>query len=97
MILSGIKKRGGVMIRTIVGFSGFTFSTIALFPQIYCIYTSKSVKDISWFMLINFLISSLCWGLYGFMTKAVPVLATNVCTFICAIILLSFKSTYGKE
>ena len=50
---------------TISGFVGSICSAIALTPQIYKVYQTKSAKDISLLMLLNYLICSVSWMIYG--------------------------------
>ena len=79
----------------------FTISLIAsitpifsLVPQIIKIYKSRSSKDLSLLMLINFLVCSLSWIAYGFLTETETVWITNLIMTIFTIILIIFKIRY---
>ncbi len=80
-----------------IGFIATLTSTISLLPQLYQTYKSKKVEDLSIYMLINFIICSICWMIYGFLTNAMSVLVTNVIMTICSIVLLIFKIRYSKN
>ncbi|MFK7967928.1 MAG: SemiSWEET family sugar transporter [Rickettsiaceae bacterium] len=71
-------------------------SVISLMPQIVKSYKTKSVGDLSILMIINFLISSICWTLYGILIDAVSVWATNIVMTVFSLILMNFKFKYDK-
>jgi len=49
------------MITSTIGFLAAFTSTISLIPQIYKTYKLKSSQDLSYLMLVNFLITSILW------------------------------------
>ena len=81
---------------TIVGFIASFTSVISLIPQIIKSYKTKSVSDLSFLMLVNFLICSISWTLYGILIDDLSVLATNIVMTIFSFILLVFKIRYAK-
>lgn len=83
-----------VIIESIIGFLAGFSSMISLFPQIHKTYTTKSTKDLSTLMLLNFVFSSLMWVFYGLMIDSVAVWLTNIIMLICAIFLIYFKYKY---
>ncbi|MBP9792185.1 MAG: hypothetical protein KBC27_03130 [Rickettsiales bacterium] len=82
------------MLITIIGFLAGLTSTISLLPQIYKTYTSKTTRDLSAIMLINFALCSLLWIIYGFLTNSMSVTITNIVMLICSVILVYFKLRY---
>lgn len=72
-------------------------SIISLVPQIFQTYRTKSAKDLSLLMLINFLICSLSWIVYGCLTNMWTVLATNVVMTIFSVILIVFKVRFTPK
>ena len=80
-----------------IGFIALSTSTISLLPQIYHTYKTKSVKDISLLMLINFLICSISWIVYGILTDTTSVWITNCIMTIFSIVLLIFKLKYKSQ
>ena len=85
------------MFLLIISLIASTTSVVSLIPQIYRTYHLKSANDISIWMLINFVICSISWIIYGLITGAFSVWATNVIMLVFAIILLVFKVRYTSE
>lgn len=71
-------------------------SNIALLPQIYKSYRSRSVNDLSVLMLINFLICSVTWVIYGFYIEDMTVWLTNCISTFFNLTLLCLKIKYHK-
>jgi|JFJP01.1.fsa_nt_gi MtN3 and saliva related transmembrane protein len=80
----------------VLGFIASITSVISLIPQIVKSYKTKSVGDLSILMIVNFLISSISWALYGILIDAVSVWATNIVMTVFAIILMKLKFKYDK-
>lgn len=79
---------------TLIGLIAVFTSTVSLIPQLYQTYKTKSAKDLSILMLINFVICSLSWVIYGILTDSISVLITNIIMTISSIALLIFKLKY---
>ncbi len=82
------------MLITIFGFLAALTSTISLIPQIYKTYKTKSTRDISVLMLLNFVFSSICWVIYGAMIDAMSVVWCNVIMLGFSLILMVLKYCY---
>ena len=85
------------MIVSFVGFIASFTSVISLLPQIYKSYTSKSCRDVSLLMLINFFVSSLSWVVYGILTNTQSVWITNIIMLLFSLIILYMKVKYSNE
>jgi MtN3 and saliva related transmembrane protein len=85
------------MLLAAVGFVAFFTSTISLVPQMYRTFTTKSVDDLSLLMLVNFVIGSIAWVIYGIMTDTFSVWFTNILWAICSVIMLWFKIRYSAK
>lgn len=72
-------------------------SFIGLLPQIYKSLKTKSTKDLSLLMLINYLICSLAWIIYGSYTDSMFVLVSNVVGLLSSIILIIQKKLYDAR
>ncbi len=77
-----------------VGFLAATTSTISLVPQILHSFKTRSVKDLSIWMLWNFLLSSVLWCLYGSMLGSAAVICTNVIMSVFSVWLIILKYKY---
>lgn len=82
------------MLIEIIGFFAALTSTFSLFPQIVKIYKTKSTRDLSYFMLANFLLTSSFWVAYGGLISSQPVLVANVICVISSVWLIQLKWKY---
>lgn len=82
-----------MFIKTIGFFAAFT-STISLVPQLVQSFRTKSVNDLSIWMLWNFLISSVLWCIYGVMIVSNAVICTNLIMTLFSVWLLILKVKY---
>ena len=78
------------------GFSAALLTTIAFLPQLYKTWKTKSADDVSLTMLISFLIGIICWIIYGLKINSIPILISNIITFIFNFSILILKITYSK-
>ena len=85
------------MLISIIGFIATVTSVISLPPQLYQTYKTKSAKDISLFMLINFLICSISWVVYGFLTDTASVWITNIIMGVFSLLMIVLKIVYDHS
>jgi MtN3 and saliva related transmembrane protein len=71
-------------------------SFVGLFPQIYKTYKTKSAHDLSMIMLLNYLICSFAWIIYGSYTNSTFVIYSNVIGLISSIISILQKKYYDS-
>ncbi len=79
---------------TLLGLVAGTLTTASFIPQVVKTWKSRSAKDISLVMFSTFCIGILIWIIYGFLIRSVPVILTNIITFILAFIILILKIKY---
>ena len=79
------------------GFSAALLTTIAFLPQLYKTWKTKSADDVSLTMLISFMIGLICWIIYGLKINSIPILISNIITFIFNFSILILKITYSKN
>jgi MtN3 and saliva related transmembrane protein len=60
-----------------VGYLGSVLLGLTLVPQVHRTYTLKSTRDLSIFYLILQALSNVCFLIYGYLIKSVPVLLCN--------------------
>jgi MtN3 and saliva related transmembrane protein len=77
-----------------IGFLAFFTSCISLIPQILRTYKTKSVEDLSFLMLLNFLVCSVSWVVYGMMLNAFSIWLTNIFMSLSSLFLLILKCKY---
>ncbi|MBN2425797.1 MAG: SemiSWEET transporter [Calditrichaceae bacterium] len=69
-------------------------TTIAFFPQVFKVITTKSTHDISLFMFLIMAIGIFLWFLYGLFINALPVILANFISLFLATIILVYKLKY---
>jgi MtN3 and saliva related transmembrane protein len=79
-----------------IGIIASITSVVCFLPQIYKNHKTKSVEDLSGLMLINFVICSLAWAIYGSLTDAYYVTLTNVIGLIASCFLMGQKIYFKK-
>ncbi|PWY56752.1 hypothetical protein DGG96_04915 [Legionella qingyii] len=85
---------------SIVLFSGcvaFVTSFIGLLPQIIKSLKTRSTQDLSMIMLVNYLICSLAWIIYGSSTDSFFVISSNVVGLIVSLLLILLKRYYDAR
>lgn len=85
---------------SIVLFSGiiaFITSFIGLLPQIIKSLKTKSTQDLSMIMLINYLVCSVAWIIYGSSTDSFFVISSNVVGLIVSLLLILLKRHYDAR
>ncbi len=79
---------------TWIGLLAGTLTTISFFPQMLKTWKTRSTKDISLEMFLLFCSGVLLWIIYGLFLRDIPVIMTNVATFILAFPILILKLRY---
>lgn len=85
------------MLEYFFGLIAFITSFIGLAPQIYKTFQIKSAKDLSMLMLLNYLICSIAWIIYGGFTGAGFVISSNIAGSILSIISIVQKIYYDSK
>ena len=80
-----------------VGLFGAFLSAITFIPQVLQAWRTKSVADLSLWMLLIVFLSVIVWLVYGFYLMLLPVIIANSIILILAIVLLVFKYTFRKK
>ncbi len=80
-----------------LGLFAGALTTIAFLPQIFKTYRSKSADDVSFSTFILFGIGVAIWGIYGWEIHAIPVIISNLITFILASLIILMKVIFSKS
>lgn len=75
----------------LIGSTAGTLTTIAFVPQVLKTWRTRSVEDLSLWILLAFTTGVALWVLYGVVTRALPLMVTNGATLLLALVLLSMK------
>ena len=74
-----------------IGYFAATLSAVALIPQIYQIWTTRSARDVSFGMLASLLTSSIIQLIYAVLTGQYPVILTNCISITLRSLVLGCK------
>ncbi len=80
----------------LLGYIGAFLSAITFIPQVWQAWKTKSVGDLSIWMILIVITSCVVWLVYAVSTKPIlgPVIAANTVVLILAILLFYFKLTF---
>jgi MtN3 and saliva related transmembrane protein len=74
-----------------VGLFGAFLSSITFIPQVVKAWQTKSVGDLSIWMILIVFTSVIVWLVYGFYLNLLPVMIANAIILLLSIVLLVFK------
>ena len=72
-------------------------NSIQLFPQLYKTYTTKSVKDLSFYSLSLILMTNLLWLLHGYFIFDISLFVAGIVSMIINVSLLTLYFFYKKK
>ena len=78
------------------GYAGSFLSSITFIPQVYKAWQSKSVGDLSVWMILIVVTSTILWLVYGIGINSRPVIIANSVILSFSLVLLYFKFTFKK-
>ena len=80
-----------------IGYFGSFLTSITFLPQGYKSWQSKSVGDLSIWMILIVLTSTIVWLVYAFAIHSGPVISANLVVLVLTLVLLYFKLTFKKQ
>lgn len=80
-----------------LGLLAGALTTVAFLPQLVKTWRSQSAEDVSIGMFLLFAAGVVLWGIYGWEIHALPVILTNIVTFILAAAILVLKLMFDKR
>jgi MtN3 and saliva related transmembrane protein len=72
-------------------------NSIQLLPQLYKTYTTKSVKDLSFYSLLLIIITNMLWLLHGYFIYDISLIMAGVVSMIINVVLLILYFLYRKK
>ncbi len=82
---------------TILGVTAGVLILTGWIEQIYKGYKSKSLKDVSKFLMIFISAGAILWLIYGFIVLDVFIIGTNIAAIVLMMIVLGMKTRYDKQ
>jgi MtN3 and saliva related transmembrane protein len=80
-----------------IGYFGSFLTAITFVPQVYKSWQSKSVGDLSIWMVMIVVTSAIVWLVYAFAIKSGPVIVANTIVLLLTLVLLYFKYRFQKK
>ena len=81
----------------VVGHVGAFLSSVTLIPQVYKVWKTKSVNDLSLNMMLIVFTSTIVWLVYAFALMLWPVILANGIICFLSALLIYFKFAYTKK
>ena len=82
---------------TILGVAAGVLILTGWVEQIYKGYKTKSLKDVSKFLMIFISTGSILWSIYGIIVSDVFIIGTNMAAIILMMIVLGMKMNYDVK
>lgn len=80
-----------------IGYAAGIFTLINFLPQVLKSYTTKSVEDVSYLMVITYAISMILWVTYAYLINSWPIMITNSIAFLMSVVQLFLMFKYEKN
>jgi MtN3 and saliva related transmembrane protein len=80
----------------VIGYVAGFLTTIAFVPQVWKIWTTKSVKDVSLQAFVAFAAGVALWLVYGILKQEPPIIVWNAVTLALAAAILVMKLKYRQ-
>ena len=78
----------------ILGRAAGTITSITFLPQVIRIWKTRSVKDISFLMMLLLILGTSLWLTYGLLLKDTAIIYTNVMVLVMSLVMFYFKIKY---
>ncbi len=82
---------------TILGVTAGVLILTGWVEQIYKGYRTKSLKDVSKFLMIFISAGAILWLIYGIIVNDVFIIGTNVAAIVLMMIVLIMKKKYDRQ
>lgn len=79
-----------------IGYLGSFLTAITFIPQVYKSWQTKSVGDLSSWMIFIVLSSTIVWLVYAFAIQSGPVIVANAVVLLLTLVLLYLKIRFRK-
>jgi MtN3 and saliva related transmembrane protein len=88
---------GGLQWIDYLGLFGAFLSSITFLPQVFKAWKTKSVDDISSWMLVILMGNVTTWLVYGIVRKDLAIIIANAIIMGLTLLLAWFKVSFGKS
>lgn len=81
----------------IIGYVAAALSSISFLPQVVKTWRTKSARDLSWLMLVIFMLGLVLWEIYGIWIRSMPMILVNLLLLSSASVILVCKIRYDRR
>jgi len=81
----------------IIGFIAATLTTTSFVPQVFRVWKTKEVEDISFMMYLSMFFGVSLWFYYGFLINSISMMIANIISAFLVLSILYFKRRYSKD
>jgi MtN3 and saliva related transmembrane protein len=81
----------------LIGYVAACMTTISFLPQLIRVIKLRSARDISLGMFLIFTVGTLCWLIYGLLSRSLPVSIANGVTLILSASILFLKLHFDSR
>ncbi len=82
-------------VTNLLGSAAGFLTTLAFLPQVVKSFRTRSVRDLSWGMLLIFSAGVVLWIFYGLSVRSAPVVVANAVTLALNLSLVALKARSG--
>jgi MtN3 and saliva related transmembrane protein len=79
-----------------IGYFGSFLTSITFIPQVYKAWKTKSVGDLSIWMMSIVVLSTIVWLVYAVAISSGPVMVANAIVLVLSLLLIYFKYTFKR-
>lgn len=80
--------------RDYLGYIGVVTGSLTFVPQVYMAWKTRSVGDLSIWMILILLVNVLIWLVYGITGKDKAMILANSIILVLSLLMLYFKLTF---
>ena len=80
---------------TAIGLVAGLLTTVSFLPQVIKTHATRSARDLSYAMLVLFIVGLSLWTWYGISIQSLPIILANVVTIGLVGFILGMKLKYG--
>ena len=80
-----------------LGLVGAFLSSVTFLPQVYRAWKTKSVGDLSAWMIFILMANVSTWLIYGIVKKDIAIISANSIIMGLSLLMLYFKIAYAKK
>ena len=78
----------------ILGYVAGFFTTLAFVPQVYRVFRTKKVEDLSWGLAIMYWVGIFLWLTYGIVLNDASIYIANGCSLLLSSLIMFAKIKY---